>query len=380
MLDTFLNSSSIVSIKKPELDLLLSDLRNRGYSTVGPCAIDGGIIYREIEKCDELPVGLKSAQSPGSYQLSSTGKKRFFDFIPGSASWKQLLFPSQHILFSATKQHQTETEGARWNIKPGNVPNDRLALVGVRPCELAAIAIQDKVFLRDDFSDPVYRARRTNLFTIAVNCLFPDATCFCTSLGTGPSIQSGFDLCLTELDDVFLVEIGSELGKTILSSRTTVAPSAYIQDTARKALELATNTISRHMETDKLPQILAESLESDRWNEIAKRCLSCANCTQVCPTCFCWDVVDRTDLAGNETTRIRNWDSCFNPAYSYVFGGNTRPNIRSRYRQWLTHKLGTWNDQFGVSGCVGCGRCITWCPAKIDITEEITAIRLEAGK
>ncbi|MCS7010162.1 MAG: 4Fe-4S dicluster domain-containing protein, partial [Anaerolineales bacterium] len=131
------------------------------------------------------------------------------------------------------------------------------------------------------------------------------------------------------------------------------------------------------LDTSDLPKLLLENLEHPHWDEVAKRCLSCANCTQVCPTCFCWDVVDRSHLSGKVAERERVWDSCFNPQYSYVFGGNTRPTIKSRYRQWLTHKLGTWKEQYGVFGCTGCGRCITWCPVGIDLTQEVAALRKE---
>jgi sulfhydrogenase subunit beta (sulfur reductase) len=112
---------------------------------------------------------------------------------------------------------------------------------------------------------------------------------------------------------------------------------------------------------------------------VASRCLGCANCTLACPTCFCASVSDTTDLEGETAARVRRWDSCFTLDHSYIHGGSVRASLRARYRQWLTHKLASWIDQFGVSGCVGCGRCITWCPVGIDITEEVAAIRARDG-
>jgi ferredoxin len=122
---------------------------------------------------------------------------------------------------------------------------------------------------------------------------------------------------------------------------------------------------------ENVPAALLENLEHPHWGEVASRCLSCGSCTMVCPTCFCWDTQDHVSITLEQTSRTRVWDVCFNPGYSAQAGGNTRPSTLARYRQWLTHKFGNWVQQFGTLGCVGCGRCITWCPASIDVTEEI---------
>jgi sulfhydrogenase subunit beta (sulfur reductase) len=365
-----LTIGSTVALPKAAIDLLLADLRADGYQTIGPRLQDESIVYKPVESLQDLPRGILSEQAPASYRILRTGRERYFDFIPAAQSWKQFLFPPRHLLFNG------KMEG-HWQIQPNDDPPSRFALVGVRACELAAIAIQDRVFLRPDFTDPVYRARRAGLFILAVNCLHPNATCFCVSMGTGPRNRDGFDLCLTEMDDLFLLEAGSELGLSLLLRRNYELPSAFIKTTASQALDQAAGQMGRSLDTTDLPGLLTGHLEAERWSQVAKRCLSCANCTQVCPTCFCWDAVDQTDVTGKLTRRERLWDSCFNPNFSYVFGGNTRPNIRSRYRQWLTHKMGQWKAQFDVLGCVGCGRCITWCPVGIDLTEEVAAIRRE---
>jgi sulfhydrogenase subunit beta (sulfur reductase) len=370
MIEQPLSTGSMVIIPKPDLDLLMVDLRTYGYDTVGPKLYDDGIVYSRIEGLNDMPRGFSSKQQPASYRLIQTGKARYFDFIPGGQSWKQFLFPPFQTLFKAVKEDN-------WNIKENDEPSPRYALIGVRACELAAIQIQDKIFLREDFSDPIYRMRRENLFVLGVNCVDPNETCFCASMNTGPRHKTGFDLCLTELDDVFMVEVGSELGRSLLAARAYELPSAFIQSAANSVMELAAKSMVRTIDTRDLPGLLLRQLNSKRWTEVGQRCLSCTNCTSVCPTCFCWDVNDRVDIPGKTTERAKVWDSCFNPNYSYVVGGNTRPTIRARYRQWLTHKLGTWKDQFGMLGCVGCGRCITWCPAGIDLTEEIAALRAE---
>lgn len=370
MTDKTLCIGSTVAIPKSELDQILLDLSQHGFTNVGPHLQDESIIYTKVNGLKDLPRGIRTEQNPASYRMVQTGKDRYFDFIPGSHSWKQFLFPSRQELFTAVKD-------GNWQLKENPEPPSRFALIGVRACELAAIQIQDKIFLREDFRDPIYQHRREGLFILAVNCLDPNATCFCTSLGTGPISGAGFDLCITELDDIFMVQVGSELGRSMLAPRQFSWPSGFMQNTANQALEHASTSMGRSLNTSDLPDLLTDNLEADRWTEIGKRCLSCANCTQVCPTCFCWDATDKVDILGKESRRERVWDSCFNPVYSSVFGGNTRPNIRSRYRQWLTHKLGQWQAQFDVVGCVGCGRCITWCPAGIDLTEEVAALRTE---
>jgi ferredoxin len=210
--------------------------------------------------------------------------------------------------------------------------------------------------------------------------MHPGATCFCGSLGTGPRVNRGYDLNLTELDDCFLLDIGSELGRSVISNLPYEAASGFRINAAERALELSGQEMGRELDTSDLPDLILDNLENPHWKKTAERCLSCANCTQVCPTCFCWDVVDTISLDGNETKRERVWDSCFNPGYSYQAGGNARPTIQSRYRQWLSHKLGSWKQQYGTLGCVGCGRCITWCPAGIDMTAEVRALREEVAK
>jgi ferredoxin len=248
-------------------------------------------------------------------------------------------------------------------------------LLGVRACELAAIKIQDRIFLHGPYVDRDYQARREAIFIIAVNCTVAAQTCFCTSMNTGPGCQAGYDLALTEIEDGFVVEIGSPQGARIadrLDLRP--APAAALQ-AADAARQRAVDQIDRQMDTDGLRDLLMHNLDHPHWDQVAHRCLACTNCTMVCPTCFCSTVSDVANLAGNHVDRVRRWDSCFNLEFTYTAGGTVRNDIRSRYRQWLTHKLATWHDQFDSSGCVGCGRCITWCPVGIDLTEEVARIR-----
>jgi sulfhydrogenase subunit beta (sulfur reductase) len=365
---------STIFIQKQAFDKVLNRLREAGYQTIGPRVKNDTLVYEAVETLDQLPKGYVTEQDAGRFRLIHTGHNRYFDLIPGAQSWKQFLFPPRVDLFTLQKI------GKNWEMIPSKDETPRYAFIGVRACEMAAIQIQDKAFLREDFNDPVYRARREKVFILAVNCLHPAGTCFCTSMKTGPRVKDGFDINLTELDDVFLLTIGSELARDIMADIPFDLASAFLLNNAERGIENATRQMGRTLETSDLPELIMDNLDNPYWQEIAKRCLSCTNCTQVCPTCFCWDAVDQMNLSGTETHRERIWDSCFNPGYSYQAGGNTRPTINSRYRQWLSHKLGTWKQQYGTFGCVGCGRCITWCPAEIDLTEEISALRKESQK
>ena len=365
---------STVALPKTAMNTLLDRLREQGYQPIGPHIQDGTLLYAPIQKLSDLPQGFVSAQEAGHFNAVYTGHTRYFDIIPGAHTWKQFLFPSR-LEMLALRQN-----GSGWETLANAEETPHYAFIGVRGCERAAIQIQDGIFIRPDFTAPVYRARREHVFILAVNCLHPAGTCFCVSMESGPRVKDGFDLGLTELEDVFLLKVGSEVGRDILAGLPYEAATAFLLNAAERRLDRAAQQMGRVLDTSDLPELILENLDHPHWREIAARCLSCGNCTQVCPTCFCWDTLDTLSLDGNETTRERVWDSCFNPGYSYQAGGNTRPTIQSRYRQWMSHKLGTWKGQFGTLGCVGCGRCITWCPAAIDITAEVVSLRKEARR
>jgi len=320
-----------------------------------------------------LTVGPPDRQEAGSYRLERREDEARFGYAVGPHSWKKYLFPPRIRMWSASRNGN----GAP-RVEEEPLDETPLAFIGVRACELHAIEIQDRVFVGGRYVDRDYAARRDGAFLVAVNCFEPGGTCFCTSMGTGPEVQSGHDLALTELlagEHRFLVAAGSDRGAEVLAELEGRPPREDDFTAAASSLELAEQRMGRTMETFDLRDLLARNLEHPRWDDVANRCLTCGNCTLACPTCFCSTVEDTTDLTGAEAERWRVWDTCFSVDYSYIHGGSIRPSGRSRYRQWMTHKLGTWHDQFGSSGCVGCGRCITWCPVGIDITEEVAAIR-----
>jgi ferredoxin len=359
------------------LDDLLAALRGRGFRVLGPTVENGAIVYDDLASAGDLPIGWTDLQDGGTYRLERRGDEARFGYAVGPHSWKRFLFPSRVRLWRA------RLNGSEPSIEEEPLEDAPLALVGVRSCELHAIAIQDRVLLGGRYADRDYAARREDAFVVAVNCFEPGGTCFCVSMGTGPKVESGYDLALTELLDGghrFLAEAGSERGAEVLAQLPGRPVEPNDVAAAEASVESAAGRMGRTMESFDLRDLLARNLEHPRWDEVANRCLTCGNCTMVCPTCFCTAVDDETDLTGTETERWRVWDTCYSVDYAYIHGGSIRPSGRSRYRQWMTHKLGTWHDQFGSSGCVGCGRCISWCPVGIDITEEVAAIRASEGE
>lgn len=367
-----LDLSQQVRLDRGDLDRLIDTLRHQGHRLIGPQVRDGAIVYDTLEHVAALPEGWVDEQEAGRYRLKREGK-RLFGYTVGVSAWKRFLYPPRVPLWRA----RTSIHGIEHLDAPHADPP--IALLGVRPCEAAALRIHDRVLLEGPWADPVYRARRASAFVIVVQCGRAGATCFCASMGTGPRAESGFDVALTELADgdttSFVAVAGSPRGEALLAtlSLTPAVESAVLQ--AEAAPLDAEKQMGRSVDTRGLADAIQKQPEHPRWAATAERCLACGNCTQVCPTCFCTSIEDHTSLDGTAAERIRRWDSCFAPDFSYIHGGSVRPSVRARYRHWLTHKLSTWHDQFGSSGCVGCGRCITWCPAGIDITEEARALQ-----
>ncbi len=360
------------------LDTLFGALRERGYTLVGPTLHDGAIVYDELDGAASLPIGWTEVQDAGSYRLARRTDAARFGYTVGPHAWKRFLHPPALRLWRAER----DGEGGFAVLDEPHEPT-RYAFVGVRPCDVMAIGIQDRVFTGGAYVDHDYQARRAAAFVLAVHCTEPGGTCFCASMDTGPKANAGFDLAMTELvpdegEPVYLLEAGSERGAEVLAALDAQAPDEDELAEAERRLTEAANRMGRELDTRDLADALLRSPEHPRWDDAASRCLACGNCTLACPTCFCNTVEDTTDLTGAFAERTRRWDSCFTMDLSYIHGGPVRESLRSRYRQWATHKLATWIEQFGTQGCVGCGRCITWCPAAIDLTEEATAIAASA--
>jgi formate hydrogenlyase subunit 6/NADH:ubiquinone oxidoreductase subunit I len=364
-------------LERAGVDGVIRALRDLSYNVLGPTVRDGAIVYDDIGSTSDLPIGWTDEQEAGTYRLVPRTDGKLFAYNVGPNSWKQFLLPSSVMLTRA------ERDGAGFKVVDEAPDAPRQAFFGVRACELRAIAVQDRVLLGREFKDAIYEARRANTFIVAVNCGKATGTCFCVSMGSGPKATSGFDLALTEVQSngshYFVAQAGSERGGKLLAGiPSREATMAELQAADGVTAEAAAQ-MGRKMNTDGIQDLFKKNRDSKLWSAVADRCLTCGNCTLVCPTCFCTKVQDTTDLTGDHAERWRRWDSCFTVNFSYIHGGSVRPTSSARYRHWITHKLATWHDQFGESGCVGCGRCISWCPVGIDITAEAQNLRDEVS-
>ena len=357
---------------KKDLQNLIDALVERGYRVVGPQMGEGAIVYDELTSVEELPRGWVEKQEAAIYRLERDPEDRFFAFTNVPQSWKKFLHPPNLCLLKARKEGQSFSVDDSDEVVP-------TAFFGVRACELAAIRVQDGVFLGQQFKDPWYDRRREAAFLIGVNCARAGGTCFCVSMKTGPAIENGDDLTLTELKDVFLAEPRNSKAEEILKSVSCREATAEELAEAGLQAEETAKQMGRELDTDGLPELIMRNYDEEHWEEVAQKCMACTNCTMVCPTCFCFTVEEVTDLTGQESSRVRSWDSCFTTDFTFTAGSPQRTTTLSRYRQWMTHKLSTWHEQFGESGCVGCGRCITWCPVGIDITAQAASLRAQDG-
>ncbi|MBO1414081.1 4Fe-4S dicluster domain-containing protein [Streptomyces sp. FH025] len=372
-------TAPLAELDREGLAALVEDLRQRGFTVIGPTVRGDAIVLAELASAQELPYGWGVETEAGRYRLRRREDGAAFAHSAGPQSWKTFLHPPRARLWQADR-----SEDGTVTVREDDEPPPRYAFLGVRPCDLRAIAVQDRVLTGGAHVDPVYGRRRSGAFLVVAECTEPGGVCFCASMGTGPGLPPGappYDLALTETVEPdgphYVVRAGSPEGEEVLAGLPTRPTDG---ERARAAVAEAAGRMGREMDATDLRSLMAGTMTAERWDQVANRCLTCGNCTMVCPTCFCTTTEEVTDLTGDHAERWRRWDSCFDLDFSYLHGtGPVRSSARSRYRQWLTHKVGTWHDQFGESGCVGCGRCIAWCPVGIDITEEVAALRAESA-
>lgn len=360
------------------LQEFIDALYHAGFLCIGPQVRDGAIVYEPLKHAEQLPWGFRDYQSAGQYKLEKTDEKKAFSFANGAQAIKPLLFKAKETVWKVMRNAEGKLE-----FKPHQPKEQPLAILGARSCDLAAMGIQDKVFLHGKYVDPRYKERRENLFIVAINCSYSSQNCFCVSAGTGPLVKHPYDILMTEIEGGLVVKTGSIRGEEIIAGLHLDCSQTHQDKQAAQNVENAAIMQTKRIPLDNgygLRDLLFSNLDHPRWNEVADRCLSCGNCTQVCPTCFCHSETEAPALDGSCSEHQREWDSCFTAGHSYLNGKVIRDDTRKRYRQWLTHKVGSWFDQFDVSGCVGCGRCVSWCPVGIDLTEELAVISGESNK
>ena len=366
-----IEKSATYFLDTENFEQLIFQLMEMGYTVIGPVEKGGAISMDIIDHFSDLARGFSDVQSPGRYQLERDGKgESFFDFVIGHMSLKNHLNPSRHRLWKSEKNDE-----GRLIFQMEKAPETKYAFVGVRSCDLMALKVQSKVF-EGDYPNTWFQKLKSNALFISTSCNHPSDNCFCTTMGHGPKPSDGFDLNLNEISPGnFLVTAGSEDGMKILSGLKLEKAKEDAVSKEELLYNQALSKLEKRFDMEEVRGLLKEKINHPHWEEIAKKCLSCANCTMVCPTCFCTTTEDLNDLKGKITERWLSWDSCFNQDFSYIHGSHVRDSTKSRYRQWMTHKLSNWHDQFDTSGCVGCGRCITWCPVGIDITKELQALK-----
>ena len=287
------------------------------------------------------------------------------DYCSTMLSPRQFIYPPRQPLFKINRKtgdHQT--------IVP---KQSRKSLIfAIHPCDMHAISVLDRTFL-GDFKDPYYKRLRRNTCTIVLNCNRACDKGFCASMATGPflQLQEGFDLILTAMARDYLIESGSERGKKLLEKANGLrAANKKVFAEKKKIEKQARESFTKTLDTKGLPELLMQNLNHPVYEQTADaRCLGCTNCTMVCPTCYCYNVRDNTSFDLKSAIRSRYWDSCQELHFARVHQGNFRSSREARLRQFVTHKLATWVEQYSCFGCIGCGRCMSWCPTGIDLTE-----------
>ncbi|HEC94443.1 MAG TPA: (4Fe-4S)-binding protein [Thermoplasmatales archaeon] len=298
--------------------------------------------------------------------------KQIRDFSVVNLGFSNSKVPPKILLFKQTETLFKFTPGTKGKIEPVEKREEKTVVFGIRPCDAKAFAILDYVF-KGDYEDPYYLTKRKNTVLIGLSCTQPALNCFCTSFDDTPASPKHVDILLTDIGDKYYVEIPTGKGKQLLKDMNKLFGSASEEDSKKKkeVEKKAVNFISRYQKTDGLVEKLDKIFENPFWKKVAMKCLGCGICTYLCPTCHCFDIQDEATLS--KGARVRVWDTCMNPEYTLQASGyNPRPSRMNRVRNRIYHKYNYYPKNFDVIACVGCGRCIDYCPVNIDIIDVVT--------
>jgi sulfhydrogenase subunit beta (sulfur reductase) len=316
------------------------------YDVIAPVELAEGVsAYRKIESPEEASLASHNTQK----------------------SAKEAFFPQSEVMF------RYEKEGNRTQVTSTEEVNRPRLILASRPCDIQAFSMLDQVFSAKEYTDVYFLKKREKTTIVGFACNDPLSTCFCTSTGGGPFTREGSDIFLVDLGDTYLVEFLTEKGKALSQNEFLREASEGDVARAKKLEEEASKRMTVPVHLDGIETKLEQMLENPFWDRIHEKCLGCGACTFLCPTCHCFDISDEASQKGGQ--RVRNWDTCLFSLYSMETSGhNPRPSGRERTRQRLMHKFNYFPKNFQKIACVGCGRCILYCPVNFDIRQAIAEI------
>lgn len=302
------------------------------------------------------------------FQEISSGKEACLDFQNTKQPPKEVFFPQTEILFTYKKSEKGV------GVEEASPSDGERVLFGIRPCDARGLVLFDMFFSSGEHKDPSYLDKRERTAVVGLACNRPLSTCFCTSVGGSPFGKEGMDMLLVDLGDRYLVEILTERGEKLVEKARWLSDASDADlETAERLSRDAESVIKTRLSTEGLSEKLDDMFDDPLWDRIYEKCVGCGVCTYLCPSCWCFDILDEETPTG--VTRVRVWDTCQFPLFTKQASGfNPRPSGKERMRQRVLHKFNYFPKDFGEFACVGCSRCVRECPVNLDIREVIKDI------